>query len=135
MVNSGAVVAILTAKQPLMTSTAAQILIFSLLNIRKKTAAIIAGLAIGATCLWAISAWQNISREELIDILLASLLMLGGVMVIALVAVAGFKLVVRLINRVFLQTGPLLIGTESGQRQRTGKNQRILPPRVSRIII
>ena len=42
-------------------------------NIRKKTAAIIAGLAIGATCLWAISAWQNISREELIDILLAAL--------------------------------------------------------------
>ena len=99
MVNSGAVVAILTVKQPLMTSMAGQLLIFSLLNVRKKTAAIIAGLAIGATCLWAISAWQNISREELIDILLASLLMLGGVMVTALVSVAGFKLVVRLIKR------------------------------------
>jgi hypothetical protein len=99
MVNSGAVVAILTVKQPLMTSMADRLLIFSLLNVRKKTAAIIAGLAIGATCLWAISAWQNISREELIDILLASLLMLGGVMVTALVSVAGFKLVVRLIKR------------------------------------
>ena len=106
MVNSGAVVAILTVKQPLTTSTAAQILIFSLLNVRKKTAAIIAGLAIGATCLWAISAWQNISREELIDILLASLLMLGGVMIIALFAVAGFKLLVRLINRVFSVSRP-----------------------------
>ncbi|MEC7078972.1 MAG: hypothetical protein VXX10_01590 [Pseudomonadota bacterium] len=99
MVNSGAVVAILTVKQPLMTSMADRLLIFSLLNVRKKTAAIIAGLAIGATCLWAISTWQNISREELIDILLASLLMLGGVMVTALVSVAGFKLVVRLIKR------------------------------------
>ena len=89
-----------------MTSTAVQILIFSLLNVRKKTAAIIAGLAIGATCLWAISAWQNISRKELIDILLASLLMLGGVMVSALVAVAGFKMVVRLINRVLSANRP-----------------------------
>jgi len=106
MVNSGAVVAILTAEQPLMTSTAVQILIFSLLNVRKKTAAIIAGLAIGATCLWAISAWQNISREELIDILLASLLMLGGVMATALVAVAGYKLVVRLINRMLSANRP-----------------------------
>ena len=78
---------------------AGRLLIFSLLNVRKKTAAIIAGLAIGATCLWAISAWQIISREELIDILLASLLMLGGVMVTALVAVAGLKLVMRLIHR------------------------------------
>ena len=106
MVNSGAVVAILAAEQSLITSTAVQILIFSLLNVRKKTAAIIAGLAIGATCLWAISAWQNISREELIDILLASLLMLGGVMVTALVAVAGLKLVVRLINRMLSANQP-----------------------------
>lgn len=85
---------------------AGRILIFSLLNVRKKTAAIIAGLAIGATCLWAISAWQNISREELIDILLASLLMLGGVMVTALVSVAGFKLVVRLIKRMRSENYP-----------------------------
>ena len=106
MVNSGAVVAILTAKQPLITSTGVQILIFSLLNVRKRTAAIIAGLAIGATCLWAISAWQNISREELIDILLASLLMLCGVMVTALVAVAGLKLVMRLINRMLSANQP-----------------------------
>ncbi|MAJ55166.1 MAG: hypothetical protein CBC67_03950 [Gammaproteobacteria bacterium TMED107] len=81
-------------------------MIFSLLNVRKKTAAIIAGLAIGATCLWAISAWQNISREELIDILLASLLMLGGVMVTALLAVAGLKLVVRLISRMLSANQP-----------------------------
>ena len=106
MVNSGAVVAILTAKQPSVTSTGVQILIFSLLNVRKRTAAIIAGLAIGATCLWAISAWQNISREELIDILLASLLMLCGVMVTALVAVAGLKLVMRLINRMLSANQP-----------------------------
>ena len=106
MVNSGAVVAILTAKQPSMTSMASRLLIFSLLNVRKKTAAIIAGLAIGATCLWAISAWQNISREELIDILLASLLMLGGVMITALISVAGFKLVVHLIKRMLSENWP-----------------------------
>ncbi|MEC8804551.1 MAG: hypothetical protein VXX24_07245 [Pseudomonadota bacterium] len=106
MVNSGAVVAILTVKQPLMTSMADRLLIFSLLNVRKKTAAIIAGLAIGATCLWAISTWQNISREELSDILLASLHLVGGVMVTALVSVAGFKLVVRLIKRMRSENCP-----------------------------
>ena len=106
MVNSGAVAAILIAKQPLMTSMAGRLLIFSLLNVRKKTAAIIAGLAIGATCLWAISAWHNISREELIDILLASLLMLGGVMVTALISVAGLKLVVHLIKRMLSEIWP-----------------------------
>ena len=106
MVNSGAVVAILIAKQPLMTSMAGRLLIFSLLKVRKKTAAIIAGLAIGATCLWAISAWQDISHEELIDILLASLLMLGGVMVTALVSVASFKLAVHLIKRMLSENWP-----------------------------
>ena len=85
---------------------ASRLLIFSLLNVRKRTAAIIAGLVIGASCLWAISAWQKISREELIDILLASLIMLGGVMVTALVAVAGLKLVVRLINRMLSANQP-----------------------------
>ena len=85
---------------------AGRLLIFSLLNVSKKTAAMIAGLAIGATCLWAISAWQNISREELIVILLASLLMLGGVMATALVSVAGFKLAVRLVKRVLSENWP-----------------------------
>ena len=74
-------------------------LIFSLLNVRKKTAAVIAGLAIGATCLWAISAWQNVSREEMLSILLATLLMLGGVIVAALILIACIKLVMRGIEK------------------------------------
>tara|TARA_B100000900_G_C20274875_1_gene591575 strand:+ start:48 stop:311 length:264 start_codon:yes stop_codon:yes gene_type:complete len=81
-------------------------LIFSLLNVRKKTAAIIAGLAIGVTFLWAISAWQNISRDELISILFASILMLGGVMVTAILAVAGLKLMARLLTRIFFAKSP-----------------------------
>ena len=78
-----------------------QTLIFSLLNVRKKTAAITAGLAIGATCLWAIAEWQNISRGELLSILFASLLMLGCVMVMAILMVAVLKLSTRLIKRTF----------------------------------
>ena len=75
-------------------------MIFSLLNVRKKTAAVIAGLAIGATCLWAISAWQNVSREELVNILLATLLMLGAVMLAAFLIIAGIKLLLRLFHRI-----------------------------------
>jgi hypothetical protein len=74
-------------------------LIFSLLNVRKKTAAVIAGLAIGATCLWAVAAWQNVSREELINILLATLLMLAGIMLAAFIIIAGCKLALRLVQK------------------------------------
>lgn len=74
-------------------------MIFSLLNVRKKTAAVIAGLAIGATCLWAVSAWQNVSREELINILLGTLVMLGGIMLAAFLIIAGFKLLIRLVRK------------------------------------
>ena len=74
-------------------------MIFSLLNVRKKTAAVIAGLAIGATCLWAVAAWQNVSREELINILLATLLMLAGIMLAAFIMIAGCKLVLQLVQK------------------------------------
>lgn len=99
MVNFGAALAILTANQPSTTSTTGLTLIFSLLNVRKKTAAVIAGLAIGATCLWAVAAWQNVSREELINILLATLLMLAGIMLAAFIIIAGCKLLLRLAQK------------------------------------
>lgn len=99
MVNFGAALAILTANQPSTTSTTGPTLIFSLLNVRKKTAAVIAGLAIGATCLWAVAAWQNVSREELINILLATLLMLAGIMLAAFIIIAGCKLALRLVQK------------------------------------
>lgn len=99
MVNFGAALAILSAILLSTTSTTGQTLIFSLLNVRKKTAAVIAGLAIGATCLWAVSAWQNVSREELINILLATLLMLGGIMLTAFILIAGCKLLLRLVQK------------------------------------
>jgi hypothetical protein len=99
MVNFGAALAILTANQPSTTSTTGLTLIFSLLNVRKKTAAVIAGLAIGATCLWAVAAWQNVSREELINILLATLLMLVGIMLAAFIIIAGCKLLLRLAKK------------------------------------
>ena len=98
MVNFGAALAILAAPQLSTIWTTGPTLIFSLLNVRKKTAAVIAGLAIGATCLWAISAWQNVSREEMISILLATLLMLGGIMLVAFLIIAGIKLLLRLVQ-------------------------------------
>ncbi len=75
-------------------------MIFSLLNVRKKTAATLAGIAIAALCLWGLSMWQDISIQELVNILLAVIVLLGAVMAAALVLIVGFKLIVRLVDRI-----------------------------------
>ncbi len=74
-------------------------MIFSLINVRKKTAAILAGITIGALCLWGIAAWQNISREELLNILLATVLMVLAIMLAALTIIACFKLLSRALGK------------------------------------
>lgn len=66
-------------------------MIFSLLNVRKKTAASIAGITIGALCLWGVALWQNISLEELANVLLGTVLMLGGIILVALLLIATAK--------------------------------------------
>ncbi|MCI5105728.1 MAG: hypothetical protein MRY76_03345 [Pseudomonadales bacterium] len=75
-------------------------MIFSLLNVRKKTAATLAGIAIAALCLWGLSMWQDISIQELVNILLAVIVLLGAVMAAALVLIVGFKLILRLVDRI-----------------------------------
>ena len=74
-------------------------MIFSLLNIRKKTAAIISGIAIGATCLWGLSMWQDISGREMFNVLLATVVMLAGIMLAALTLIVTFKLLIKIIKR------------------------------------
>ena len=74
-------------------------MIFSLLNVRKKTAAVIAGVSIAALCLWGLSIWQNISLTELFNILVATILMLGAVMLAALLLIALFKLLAATVRR------------------------------------
>ena len=66
-------------------------MIFSLLKIRKKTAAILAGISVAAMCLWGLSMWQDISLQELSQLLLAVVLMLGAIMLAALLLIAVFK--------------------------------------------
>lgn len=66
-------------------------MIFSLLPMRRKAAALTAGLSIGAVCLLAIIWWRDISWREAGAILLAVLLMLLAVMAAALAAVALLK--------------------------------------------
>lgn len=73
----------------------ARILIFSLLNVRKKTAATLAGIAIAALCLWGVSLWQDISLQELFSILLATLLLLTAVIAAALLLITALKLLLR----------------------------------------
>ena len=74
-------------------------MIFSLLNVRKKTAAVMAGITIGALCLWAIAAWQNLSREELLNVLLGTVIMLAAIMLAAFIIIVCFKLVSRVLEK------------------------------------
>ncbi len=67
-------------------------MIFSLLNLRKKIAAAIAGITIGAACLWGVAMWQDISPRELFNMFLAVLLMIVVIMLLAVAAIAIIKM-------------------------------------------
>jgi len=71
-------------------------LIFSLLKIRKKTSAVIAGILIGAACLWGISMWQNISPQQLFTLFLGSFAFIFGIILVAFCLIAITKLLFRL---------------------------------------
>lgn len=61
-----------------------------MLNLRKKTAATLAGITIGALCLWGVALWQDVSVAELWSILLATLLMLSAIILAAAVLIGVF---------------------------------------------
>ncbi|MFT6093219.1 MAG: hypothetical protein ACJA2Q_001112 [Pseudohongiellaceae bacterium] len=71
-------------------------MIFSLLKLRKKTAAVVGGISTGALCLWALAMWQNVSVEELTALLLNTLLMLGVIIFAALLIIVAFKGIVKI---------------------------------------
>jgi|TARA_B110000211_G_scaffold131201_1_gene150691 hypothetical protein len=75
-------------------------LIFSLLKIRKKTAAVLVGIACGIACVWVVATWQNLSMAEILNMLLGSILFLGGIMLAALCLVAVFSLLRKLLSRI-----------------------------------
>ncbi len=74
-------------------------MIFSLLNIRKKTAAALSGIAIAAATLWGLALWQDISVQELLRMALATLLLVGGIAVCAILMIAVIKLFTYLLRR------------------------------------
>ena len=75
-------------------------MIFSLLKIRKKTAAVLAGIAAGIACLWVVASWQNLSLQDLFSMLLGSVLLLAGIMLAAFCLVAAFTLLKKLLQRI-----------------------------------
>lgn len=74
-------------------------MIFSLLNIRKKLAATLAGIAIAAACLWGLSMWQDISLLEMSRLLLSLLLMLVVIMLAAVALIVLLKLLLAGLRR------------------------------------
>jgi len=75
-------------------------LIFSLLKIRKKTAAVLVGIACGLACVWVVASWQQLSIQEILNMLLGSILLLGGIMLAALCLVAAFSLLRKLLSKI-----------------------------------
>ena len=63
-------------------------MIFSFLKLRKKTAAALSGILIGAGSLWGLSLWQDIPVEALAVQLGALLILLMGIVCVA--ALIGF---------------------------------------------
>ena len=76
-------------------------MIFSLLKVRKKTGAAIAGIAIAILCLWGISMWQNISLGEMTRILLSTIILLVVIILSALLLITSFKLAVKNLQKLF----------------------------------
>ena len=74
-------------------------MIFSFLNVRKKTAAVISGIAIAIASLWGLSMWQDISWQELQSMLLASVFMLGGIILAALLLIVLFALMRKVFSK------------------------------------
>lgn len=73
-------------------------MIFSLLKIRKKTAAVLAGTAIGMACLWGIAMWQEMTARELFNLFLGSLLFMLAIAGIALLLAGLWRLLARLLH-------------------------------------
>lgn len=73
-------------------------MLFSLLKLRKKTSAVLAGILIALACLWGIAMWQHLSARDLLHLLAGTLLLILGIMLAAFLLVAGKKLGVRLLR-------------------------------------
>ena len=87
-------------------------MIFSLLKVRKKTAAVLAGVVIAATCLWGLSMWQDISARELAGLAFGSLIMVAIIAALALLLIASLKLLAYLFRKL---TGQEETADDSGQ--------------------
>lgn len=70
-------------------------MIFSMLNMRKKTSATLAGIAVAGLCLWGLASWQDIDSADLLIMLAAILVMIMAIMVGAALLVILFRLLRR----------------------------------------
>lgn len=75
-------------------------MIFSFLNVRKKTAAVISGIAIAIGSLWGVSMWQDISWQELQSMLLGTVFFLVGIMLMAVFLIFIFVLLRKAVNKI-----------------------------------
>ena len=75
-------------------------MIFSLLKIRKKTAAVLVGITCGLACIWVVATWQNLSMAEILNMLLGSILFLGGIILAAFCLVVVLSMLRKLLSKI-----------------------------------
>ena len=60
----------------------------------------LAGIACGIACVWVVASWQELSLQDIFNMLLGSVLLLGGIMLAALCLVAVFSLLRKLLSKI-----------------------------------
>ncbi|PCJ27951.1 MAG: hypothetical protein COA96_01960 [SAR86 cluster bacterium] len=75
-------------------------MIFSFLKLRKKTTAIVSGIAIALGSLWGVSIWQDVTAEEMLTVLLGTMLMLGGIMLAAILLIVVITLLRKALQKI-----------------------------------
>ena len=58
------------------------------------------GIACGLACVWVVATWQQLSIQEILNMLLGSILLLGGIMIAAVCVVAAFTLLRKLLRKI-----------------------------------
>lgn len=59
----------------------------------------LAGIVIGAACLWGIALWQDISPRQLLSLFLGSFVLIFGIMLVAFCLIVVIKLITKFIRK------------------------------------
>ena len=74
-------------------------MLFSSLKLRRKTRTVLACTAIGCLCLYGIAYWQDLSAQDILNLLLGAAALLLSIIITALLLVTTLKLLQAALTR------------------------------------